>query len=75
VFSPGEALAACEEMQEMKAIQMEKLRLGKFLNRDRTVWRHTLKGALLSCFKGFRAQLEEGKAQKDRIRIKRPGQK
>ncbi len=75
VFSAIDALAACETMQAMRAVQMEKLGLGKFLDGERTVWRHTLKGAWLSYFKGFRAQLAEGKAQRDRIALKRPGQK
>ncbi len=73
-FSPAEALAACESMQAMKARQMQKLGLGKFLNADRTIWRHTLKGAVQSYFIGFRSQLAAGKEQKERIKRKRPGQ-
>ena len=73
-FSTADALAAFEAMQAMKVTQMEKLGLGRFLNHDRTVWRHTLKGAILTYFKGFRAQFAEGKSQSDRIVLKRPGQ-
>lgn len=74
-FSAEAAMAACEEMQAMKAAQMEKLGLGKFLNPQRTIWRHTLKGALLSYFKGFRSQLAQAKAQAHRAQLKRPGDK
>ncbi len=73
VFSINDALTACEAMQAMRAAQMEKIGLGKFLNRERTVWRHTFRGAWLCYFKGFRAQLAEGKAQMHRARLKRPG--
>ena len=73
VFSVHEAMTACEVMQAMRAAQMEKIGLGKFLNRERTVWRHTLRGAWLCYFKGFRAQLAEGKAQMHRAKLKRPG--
>jgi len=52
---------------------MQKLGLGKFLNADRTFWRHTLKGAVQSYFIGFRSQLDAGKAQIERTKRKRPG--
>jgi len=74
-FAASAALTAIEAMQAMKAAQMERLGLGKFTNRERTVWRHTLKGAWLTYSKGYRAQLAEAKSQRDRIVVKRPGQK
>lgn len=75
VFSTADALGALEAMQAMKAAQMEKLGLGKFINPDRTVWRHTLKGAIRSFFKSFQPQLAEGEKQSERIALKRPGAK
>ena len=74
-FSTDGALVALEEMAMMRATQLERLGLGKFVNPDRTVWRHTLKGAIQFFFKGFRAQLAEGEKQTDRLDIKRPGKK
>jgi hypothetical protein len=74
-FSAKQALPACEAMQAMKAVRMESLGLGRFLNPERTVWRHTLKGAVLSYQKGFLHQLRQGQAQKDRVSKKRPGEK
>jgi len=73
IFPAAEALAACEAMAAMKARQMQKMGLGKCLNDDRTIWRHTLKGAWQTYFVGFRSQLAAGMAQKDRIERKRPG--
>jgi hypothetical protein len=72
-FSPGAALADWQSIQEMRAQQMVRLGLAKFLNQEQSVWRHTLKGAWLKYFEGFRSQLAEGKAQKERISKKRPG--
>ena len=74
LLSPEAALTADEAMQTMKAQRMERLGLAKFVNRDRDVWRHTLKGAWLQYYRGFRTQLAEGKMQRDRITLKRPGQ-
>jgi hypothetical protein len=72
-FSIESALSNWESIQEMKARQLSRLGLIKFLNREETIWRHTLKGAWLQYFKGFRGQLAEGKSQKERISRKRPG--
>lgn len=74
-FLETDALVASEAIRAIRATEMEKLGFAKFISADRTVWRHTLKGALASYFKGFRAQLAQGKAQSDRIHLKRPGQK
>jgi hypothetical protein len=61
-------------MQAMSATRMERLGWGTFLNRARTVWPHTVKGAWLSDFTGFRKQLAAGTAQGDRIALRRPGE-
>jgi hypothetical protein len=72
-FSAAAALAERRSIHEMKAQQVVRLGLGRFLNQEQTVWRHTLKGAWLQYFEGFRSQLAEGKAQMERVSRKRPG--
>jgi hypothetical protein len=74
-FAVSEALTSFETMQAMKAAQMERLGLGRFLNRERTVWRHTLKGAIMCCSKGLHSPMAEGRLQSERITLKRPGDK
>jgi hypothetical protein len=72
-FSVGTAFADWESIRAMKAEQMARMGLAKFLNREQTIYRHTLKGAWLQYYKGFRSQLAEGKDQTERIFKKRPG--
>jgi len=72
-FSVGTAFADWESIHAMKAEQMVRMGLAKFLNREQTIYRHTLKGAWLQYYKGFRRQLTEGKEQAGRISKKRPG--
>ncbi|MBA4149770.1 MAG: hypothetical protein H0X66_16780 [Verrucomicrobia bacterium] len=74
-FPVNQALAACEAMRAMTVAQMQKLGLASFINAERTIWKHTLKGAWLNYAKGFRGQLKEGKAQMKRMDLKRPGAK
>ena len=72
-FSTAQSLVAYEALMAMKTTAMERRGLAKFVDREKGVWRHTLKGAWVSYAKGFRRQLAEGKAQQDRINLKRPG--
>ena len=51
------------------------LRTSEFALRERTNWRDTLRGAWQSYSKGLRGQLAEAKEHKDRIKLKRPGEK
>jgi hypothetical protein len=74
-FSPAQSLTAYEALLAMKTTQMGKLGLANFVDKERGIWRHTLKGALVSYFKGFQEQLAEGKAQKESINLKGPGSK
>ena len=73
VIPPNAALTANEAMQSMKANRMERLGLARFISREHDIWRHTLKGAWLQYYRGFRAQLAQGKMQRHRITMKRPG--
>ena len=73
LFSPSNALYDWESIEAMKSQQMARLGLIKFLNREESVWRHTLKGAWLQYYKGLRGQLAEGKSQIERVSRKRPG--
>jgi hypothetical protein len=60
-------------MQAMRAVEMERRGWGRFVNPERSVWRHTWKGAWLGYTKGVKLQMAEGKAQQHRINNKRPG--
>jgi hypothetical protein len=73
IFTPQDGLAAYEAMQAMRAVEMERQGLGRFVNAERSVWRHTWKGAWLSCSKGLKRQMAEGKVQQHRIHKQRPG--
>ncbi len=72
-FSTGTGFADWHSINAMRSQQMARLGLLKFLNREETLWRHTLKGAWLQYYTGFRSQLAEGKSQTARIHKKRPG--
>lgn len=72
-FPRGGILAVHEEMELAKAEHLEKLGLARLLNIQHTIWRYTLRGALLVYFKGYRGQLAIGKSQMARTRLKRPG--
>jgi hypothetical protein len=72
-FTIANACAEWEAIRTAKARALARLGLIKFLNFDQTVYRHTLKGAWLQYYRGFRGQLAEGKAQAHRTSKKRPG--
>lgn len=74
-FAPASAFADWESMHAAKVHALAQQGLIKFLNFDQTVYRHTLKGAWLQYYRGFRGQLAEGKAQAHRASKKRPGAK
>ena len=73
VFSAGTAFSDWESIRLMRAEQIARMGLAKFLNPEQTIYRHTLKGAWLQYYKGYRSQLAEGKKQAKRIHKKRPG--
>ncbi len=52
-FPPEQALAACSAIQAMKVIHMQKRGLARFINPERTIWRHTFKGACMSSAKSL----------------------
>lgn len=75
VFTPDQALTAFATMQAMRANRLEALGFARSVNRERTIWRYTFKGAWLLQTKGMYKQLEEADRQEDRVRLKRPGHK
>ena len=72
-FSTGTTFSDWESIRRMRVEQMARMGLAKFTNREESVYRHTLKGAWLQYYRGFRRQLAEGKNQAERIHKKRPG--
>lgn len=72
-FSATNAFAEWESMHAAKVQALARQGLIKFLNFDQTIYRHTLRGAWLQYYRGFRGQLAEGKAQAHRVSKKRPG--
>jgi len=73
MFSAAADLADWKSVQAMKAQQLARLGLIKFLNSDQTVWRYTIKGSWLQFSKGLRGQLAEAEKQRERVHRKRPG--
>ena len=74
-FPSDQALTAYATMQAMRANRLVAFGFARFVNRERTLFRYTLKGAWLLATKGMYRQLEEADAQEDRVKLKRPGQR
>jgi len=72
-FSNGTAFSDWDSIRRMKAEQMARMGLVKFVNQQETIYRHTFRGAWLQYRQGFRSQLAEAMAQADGNPRKRPG--
>jgi hypothetical protein len=72
-FSESRLMDQYEDLGRVRAEQMMRLGLVKFLDIQETCWRYTVKGAFVNAYRSFIKGLEKAKLQKDRARKKRPG--
>jgi hypothetical protein len=72
-FSAGSAFSDRQSILRMRAEEMARMGLLKFLNQQQTIYRYTFRGAWLQYQKGLRGQTAQAIQQADGIPGKRPG--
>ncbi|MDR3456670.1 MAG: hypothetical protein P4N60_04445 [Verrucomicrobiae bacterium] len=72
-FSPTRAMDQYEDLGKARAERMVALGLAKFLDRQESAWRYTVKGAFMAAYEGYVMGLQKAQQQKARAHIKRPG--
>lgn len=72
-FDTSKILCEYENIKEIQVERMRDLGLVRYLNPERTIYRHTLKGAIANYKEGFLKQLAISLSQKSRLNVKRPG--
>jgi len=72
-FAAGTAYSDRQSILRMRAEEMERMGLVKFLNQRQTIYRYTFAGAWLQYQKGLRAQTAEAISQADGNIRRRPG--
>ena len=73
LFPHGDILAFNENMEMVRYSQLKQMGLARPVNREESIWNYTVRGAWLNYFQGFRKQLEAAKLQRERVKMKRPG--
>jgi hypothetical protein len=71
-FQQSDLLDAYQEMDRMKTEVLIQRNLARWINLEKTEWKKTIKGAFYSSTGAFE-QFQDTKKQKDRIRLKKPG--
>lgn len=73
LFSPDSALLDYENTEFIRVGNLVAIGYARFIDREKSAWRFTIKGAFQNYWKGFRSQKAEAMSQLSRASKTRPG--